>query len=180
MSRNVLVIGGTGMLAPAVNTLAEHGVIVFAVARRPERPGWGPGVVPVRGDWGRPAELADAVRTAMDELGCPAAPQALTWIHSPYRESVHQAIGRLLTPDAVVVSLHGSVRSDPAGTAPPVPPVHAPPRRYRTLLLGFADSPGGRTRWLTDDEISHAALRSLADPSPLQVAGRVSPWSERP
>lgn len=176
----VLVVGGTGMLAPAVAALAAQGSPTFVVARRPQRLGMVTGVVPVVGDWRDPAALTGAVRQALTSHGCSVVDRAVTWIHGPYRDRMHEALAGILAPDAVVVSLHGSAGADPSRTAPAAPPVHAPPRRYRTVVLGFADQPAGGTRWLTHQEISQAALAALDDPQPIQVAGRVSPWQDRP
>ncbi len=101
-------------------------------------------------------------------------------MHSPYGEGVHAALGPLLTADAAVVHLWGSAGADPT-LSRPQPPQYAPPRRYRSVVLGFADRPGGGgTRWLTDQEISEGALRAFGDPAPLQTVGRTHPWSHRP
>ncbi|MDV6011960.1 hypothetical protein [Haloechinothrix sp. LS1_15] len=176
----VLVVGGTGMLGPAVRTLARDGSLVLSVARRPERLGQVPGVMPVTGDWARPDDLAEAVAAAIAATGCGAPRGAITWVHSPHTAAVHTAIARLLTRDAVVVNLRGSAGRDPSHDAAHVPDAFAQPRRYRAVVLGFTDTAGGGTRWLTHREISDAALRALNDEEAVQIVGRISPWSDRP
>lgn len=180
-SAPVLVIGGTGMLAAAVRNLAGRGLPVFVVARHPWQPAGGAPVVFVRGDWARPDDLAADLERARVQAGHGPFGSAIQWIHSPYRERVQRAVADQLAPDATVVVLHGSAAADPHTTHPlGAPNWHAPPRRHRDLVLGFADTPDGRTRWLSDAEIAGAALRALDDPAPKQVAGRVEPWGDRP
>lgn len=91
-------------------------------------------------------------------LGSTRPAEAVLWVHSPYGEKVHAALDGLLDPHAVVVHLSGSSELDPRQA--PWPPEYAKPRSYRQVVLGFADGPSGRTRWLTDREISDGALRS--------------------
>lgn len=170
----VLFVGGTGMLAPAVRAIAADRQ-VFVVARRPSP---GDAIVPVRGDWAEPEVLAANVRRARGDGPLFAA--MILWTHTPYRAAVDAALSPQLRPDAVVVTLYGSASASPAAAPLTVPPWHAPPRRFRRLILGFADEPGGRTRWLTDAEISGAALAALDDSAVEQVAGRIRPWSDRP
>jgi hypothetical protein len=51
---------------------------------------------------------------------------------------------------------------------------------YRIVVLGFVVEPGGRSRWLTHDEISAGAAEALAGARPLSIIGAVTPWSARP
>ena len=50
----------------------------------------------------------------------------------------------------------------------------------RIVVLGFVIEAGGRSRWLTHDEISAGAAKALAGAAPLSVIGAVTPWSARP
>lgn len=178
-SREILVVGGTGMLRPAVHELLGTGARVICVARRPERATSGAPdsgeLVPVPVNWADPQRLADAVARATE--GRPLT-EALLWVHTPYDEGVHEVLDPLLSGNATVVQLWGSSGVDPRHSRPR-PTRYAPPRSYRSVVLGFADT-GTRTRWLTNREISDAALRGLRDSRPEQIAGRVEPWSDRP
>lgn len=75
---------------------------------------------------------------------------------------------------AVVVQLRGNSFRRPQ--AAPMPNGFGAPRRYRQLLLSFADE-GASTRWLTHDEITVAALGALTNPAAEQIAGRLDPWT---
>lgn len=162
------------MLAPAVRRLAEaHRVLI--VARRPERLGQVPGVVPVVGDWSDPAALAAGVDAVANE----PIRLAFVWVHSPYRAAMFTALSTVLSEDAVVVHLLGSAQQDPLRRRPSPPEGYGPPRRYRSVVLGFTGQPG-RTRWLTDEEISAGALAAAETDAPVQMVGRVSPWADRP
>ncbi|WP_052809871.1 Rossmann-fold NAD(P)-binding domain-containing protein [Streptomonospora alba] len=177
--REVVVVGGTGMLRPAVHELLRTGARVVCVARRPERaergaPDTGE-LVPVPADWAAPRELGEAVKGAVEGR---RVAEALLWVHTPFDEGVHAALVPLLSADATVVQLWGSSGVDPRRSRPE-PTHYAPPRSYRSVVLGFADT-GRGTRWLTNQEISDAALRGLRDSEPKQIAGRVEPWSDRP
>lgn len=177
--RDVLVVGGSGMLRPAVHHLLGEGARVAVVARRPERAATGTDrdrrLVPVAADWAEPRQLVSRVVAARgDRLFA----QAILWVHSPFGDALHPELASLLADDAVVVQLWGSARRDPPQDID-VPTAYAPPRRYRRVVLGFTDGPAG-TRWLTDEEVSRGAVRALTDQEPVQVVGRVEPWSDRP
>jgi nucleoside-diphosphate-sugar epimerase len=177
--RDVLVVGGSGMLRPAVHRLLEERSRVVVVARRPERAASGTArderLIPVAADWAKPRQLVDRV---VEARGHEPFGEAILWVHSPSGDALHPELHATLVDDAVVVHLWGSARRDPL-RGPGVRDAYAPPRRYRRVVLGFADGPGG-TRWLTDEEISAGAVRALADPDPVQIVGRVEPWSDRP
>jgi NAD(P)-dependent dehydrogenase (short-subunit alcohol dehydrogenase family) len=181
---DVLVVGGTGMLRPAVHALADTGRRVVVVARRPDRALRGASsasvsvdaVVPVVADWAEPYHLADQVAAAFDGEPIDAA---LLWIHSPHHRQVLAELDPLLAPSATVVQLWGSARRDPSAQATAPPPGYGPPRAYRRVVLGYVRD-GAGSRWLTDEEISQGALRALDDPAPVQIVGRTEPWSQRP
>ncbi|WP_017612769.1 Rossmann-fold NAD(P)-binding domain-containing protein [Nocardiopsis salina] len=177
--RELLVVGGTGMLRPAVHDLLGSGARVVLVSRRPERAAAGAPdrgrLVPVAADWSAPERLGEAVREATG--GRPMA-EALLWVHTPYDEGVHASLDPLLSADATVVQLWGSAGADPR-LSRPLPGQYAPPRAYRSVVLGFADT-ARATRWLTDREVSDGALRALSDAAPEQIVGRVEPWSDHP
>lgn len=176
--REILVVGGTGMLRPAVYRLLSQGTQVILVARRPERIAPETSAEPlvrVAADWSDPENLAAAVG---ESTAGRLVPAALLWVHTPYDQGLHQAIDPLLSPTATVVQLWGSAGQDPRRSRPN-PAQYRAPRSYRSLMLGFADGPS-TTRWLTDQEISDGALRALNDPAEQQLVGRVEPWSDHP
>jgi len=173
------VVGGTGMLRPAVGDLLAEGARVLVVARRPERAATGTALddqlTPVVADWTDPIRWREAVRDALDSQ---QLHEALLWVHTPHDREIHRSLDELLTPTATVVQLWGSASVDPR-LSRAWPEEYQPPREYRSVVLGFADGPAG-TRWLTDREVSDGALKALADPTAEQVVGRVEPWTDRP
>lgn len=177
--REVLVVGGTGMLRPAVHDLLADGAHVVVVARRPERAATGTSaddrLTPVVADWTDPLGWRDAVRVALNGR---VVYEALIWAHTPYDQAIHRNLAEVLAPTAVIVQLWGSANSDPR-LSRPWPAECRPPRDYRRVVLGFADGPAG-TRWLTDREISNGAFNALREPTAEQVVGRVEPWTEHP
>lgn len=51
--------------------------------------------------------------------------------------------------------------------------------RLRQVVLGFRVI-DGRSRWLTNDEISAGVLDAVRNDRPLSVIGQVEPWAARP
>ncbi len=177
--REILVVGGTGMLRPAVHDLLAEGARVLVVARRPERAATGTSLDdklrPIVADWTDPSLWQETVRTA---LGGRRLHEALLWAHTPYDQEIHRSLDGMITPTATVVQLWGSADANPRSSRA-WPEEYQPPRDYRRVVLGFADSPAG-TRWLTDREISEGAINALREPTAEQVVGRVEPWTDRP
>lgn len=77
--------------------------------------------------------------------------------------------------------MRGSAAANPAERAQRLPAwldsclqIH-----YRQVILGFAVE-GGRSRWLTHDEISGGVVAAVRADEPYRVVGTVDPWSLRP
>jgi hypothetical protein len=49
----------------------------------------------------------------------------------------------------------------------------------RQVILGFRVE-GGRSRWLTDAEISEGVLQAVRTDADLAIVGQVEPWPARP
>ena len=103
---------------------------------------------------------------------------AVAWIRSDAPEAALAAARRTAGPFFHVL---GSAAADPAR---PDPGRRArfealPGLAYREVILGFV-SEGGRSRWLTDEEISRGVLEAVAAGRPRAVVGVVEPWSARP
>lgn len=184
-SQTVIVIGGTGMLRPAVRTLVDRGETVLAASRRPNRGApsgrWVGEYIPVEGRWAEPEALIGSIRTLMDERDIPAAdvPGAIVWVHTPYRQPVLDQFERVLSPDATVLQLWGSAVRDPRevmaeeGSS-------ARPWRTRHLFLGYQRNDDGGARWLTAEEISTATVHAWDSADSHVIAGQIDPWEHRP
>ena len=118
----------------------------------------------VRADWTRPNDLACQVGRV---LGGPAD-LLVAWVATEVRESVFRAVGPLLSPGAPVVEV------DATESLAPVLPDH-PTHQVILGEVGYA----GRTRWLSDEEITSGVLeaveRALAGDAPIarRLAERV-------
>jgi NAD(P)-dependent dehydrogenase (short-subunit alcohol dehydrogenase family) len=144
--RRALVVGGTGMLAPAVRALAEEGHQVFLPSRapRPELPGtW------IRADWSDPPAFARAVRRG---TGDRPVDLLVLWAHRPHRSAIAPLLRPLARPDTVVVEAVGSAQYRETGTRTEF-------ERSRLVVLGSLDG-----RWLTHPEISDGVLTARHDP----------------
>ncbi|MGW5051865.1 hypothetical protein [Actinokineospora sp. NPDC004072] len=165
-SRRGLILGGTGMLAGVSTALVGAGWHVVLPSRRyaplavdgTGRARW------VRADWTRPNDLAcQAARVLGGQ-----ADLLVAWVADTVRTPVLRAVGPLLRPEAPVVEIHAA-RAEP--------PVLADHTTHQVVLgeVGYA----GRTRWLSDDEITDGVLtvidRALAGlpPTAHRLAERV-------
>lgn len=183
----LLVLGGTGMLRGAVRELIDRHYIVISLARRPQR-----GVpaehmddrfIGLTGDWCEPEDFASQILAALRERGATTSELAgaIVWVHSPYRHGVLDQLERVLDPTAQVLQLWGSAVEKPQEIMTRENHVR---RSWKSkhLYLGYHASTGA-PRWLTNDEISQAALRAWEAPHSGDgyfVAGQTEPWEQRP
>jgi hypothetical protein len=152
MARTVLVLGATGILAPAASVLSAHGHVVVGVSR-----GGGAGTIGV--------DATDAAALAAVLVGI-SWDDAVVYARTVSADSL--AWVRASTPGRCVV-VRGSAAADPALGALVVP--------SDTLQLGWTiEEPH---RWHTPAAVSDAALEVLADGGP-GMLGTVRPWSDRP
>lgn len=175
----VLVIGGTGMLRPAVHELVDRGRRVVVASRRPEqaaRPETGRGrFVPVVVDWQEPETLVDSIVTA---TGGRSVTHVVVWVHSPYRTAVMRELDRVVASDAIVVQVWGSAGEDPRNVLA-TELVTLPDRRMRDVILGYVRE-ARVSRWLTHTEISDGVLHALDRAEALEVVGQIDLWDQRP
>jgi hypothetical protein len=153
-----LVIGGTGMLARATLWLAERSTKTIVVARHASR--FAPqhqGLMRIDSNWHASAFRSD-ITNATNATG--PVSTALLWLHTP-----EPILAWLLTllPGARTVVVLGSTSGLPT----------IPNGSFIPVRLGSKAIPGGR-RWLTDDEISDAAIAALTDGHP-RIAGDLQP-----
>ena len=175
----VLVIGGTGMLRPAVGELLQQGHTVVTVARSPERAAAAvehPGTfVPVVARWEDPPALVDAVLAATSGQ---LASGAILWVHTPHRTALMHELARALVTDPVVLHTWGSAVTDPRL----VPQEERDmPRRGDVLdvFLGYALE-GNQRRWLTNAEVSAGVLEAWTHRLTNHAVGQIDPWDQRP
>lgn len=186
---HALVVGGTGMLRGAVLGLVARGFAVSVVARNARRlarlrddASKAGGVVrPVCVDYRDADAFAFGLDEAVRDLGPPSL--AVVWAHSSAPDAP-LAVARLAASGGAAaryVHVLGSAAADPSQ-----PDVDRAAQfaalahlAYREVILGFVIE-GGRSRWLTDDEIAAGVLRAVDTDAPRTVVGVVEPWSARP
>ncbi|QKJ18277.1 hypothetical protein [Microbacterium hominis] len=150
--RAVLVIGATGILAPAASRLSERGIHVVGISRKGRE---GTVAVDAHDSDALTEALADATWDAAMVYEPAVSQKSLAYIHGA-------------TPGRCVV-VRTSAAADPARGTLVIP--------RDTLQLGWtADTPH---RWHTPSEVSAAALDVLADGQP-RTLGTVRPWQDRP
>ncbi|MEO6339906.1 MAG: hypothetical protein ABIO39_07715 [Caulobacteraceae bacterium] len=173
MAPHILVVGGTGMLSGLVEALAGDGGCLSLLSRHASRASR-PGVTGYDADYhDEPAFLA-----ALDAAG--SVDLAVAWFHTLKIPAPRRLAERV---DGRLFQVLGSATADPAhpdrlATAAQVA-AGLPKCRLRQVVLGFQVE-GGRSRWLSDAEISGGVLEAVRADRPFSVVGQVEPWSARP
>jgi hypothetical protein len=173
MVPHILVVGGTGMLSGLVEALAGDGGRLSLLSRHASR-FVRDGVV------GHDVDYHDeaAFVAALDAAG--SVDLAVAWFHTlkiaAVRRLAERTHGRLF-------QVLGSATGDPSRpdrllTAAAVAD-GLPNCALRQVILGFQIT-AGRSRWLTDDEISGGVLEAVRSDAAFSVVGKVEPWSARP
>ena len=183
VSGHDLVVGGSGMLSGIVTALARQGRHVSVIARDRHRLArlaeTAAGIAPLAIDY----RDADALEGALLQARWDNGPitRAVCWFHTA-APAIPLAVARHV--EQVYCHALGSAVADPS-TPTALDHWRAsfaifPQLDYRIAVLGFVLEPGGRSRWLTHDEISAGASEALASRRPLTIVGTVKPWSARP
>jgi uncharacterized protein YbjT (DUF2867 family) len=176
---HALVVGGTGMLRAAVLGLAAGREVTVVARGRGDLDSLrraSASVHPAAVDYRDAAAFAGALDGAVAARG--PFNLAVAWIRSDAPEAALAAARRVAGPFFHVL---GSAAADPSR---PDPGRRArfealPGVAYREVILGFVVE-GGRSRWLTDAEISRGVLDAVAADRSRTVVGAVDPWSARP
>ncbi len=174
MPPHVLVIGGTGILSPAVRVLVDRGSRVSVVSRSGH--GVPAGADAVVADVTEVAALAAALDLAIGERG----PLGLALAYQPFAPAGAWTVlaSRVCGPlVALLTSGHAAPRDAPA---PPLPEGIAQGAEVWHLLLGWCPPEAGLpARWHTPREISAAALdvagTALSTASPEAAAEVTTP-----
>ena len=170
---HILVVGGTGMLAGLVEALAGDGGRLSLVSRHASAFGRA-------GVSGYDADYYDeaAFVAALDAAG--PINLAIAWFHSvklpAARRLAERVCGRMF-------QVLGSAANDPAhpGRLNLARQVAdgLPDCTLRQVVLGFKVE-SGRSRWLTDAEISAGVLDAVRHDRLYSTVGVTQPWSARP
>lgn len=175
MRPHIVVIGGTGMLSGFCEALAGDGGRLSLLSRHASQTAGADGF---DCDYHDPA----AFFAALDAMVARSGPidLAVAWFHS-----LKIAAPRLLAErvQGRLFQVLGSAAADPShprrlDVAAKVA-AGSPDCAVRQVVLGFRVE-GGRSRWLTDEEISRGVLDAVRADLPLAIIGQVDPWSAKP
>jgi len=182
----VLVVGGSGMLSPLCLRLCDGARTVAVLARNGKRLGALAGqsrhghIVPVIADYRDALLFAHTLDGLAQSHGRPT--RTICWIHDEAApEALLQIADRV---EGILWHVLGSAACDPAQ-----PQVLSgwlarfqnrnPQLDYRQIVLGFVLE-AGKSRWLTDTEISDGVYDATENTDALNIVGVVDPWSRRP
>jgi len=183
---HALVVGGTGMLSGLCLRLVQDGWDVSVVARHASTfaaRAKHTGLVGFDCDY----TDGDALDRVLDDVSMRPRPLRLVvaWIHSTAPDAARRIAARAVMPDAALRFLHvlGSAVADPARPerldAWRNRVVSGLPIDYAQAVLGFVVE-GGRSRWLTNAEISDGVYQAAMSARGFSIVGTVAPWSVRP
>lgn len=180
---HALVIGGSGMLAGASLWLAQEGYRVTVIGRNPQKlkrlTDQHSNLFGVSANYRHADDFARQLDKIMREQG--AARLVVAWIHDDQERVIRQtaeAIERAGGPGhswSLYHVLGSSSNLDELMLTVPVPENCA----YHQIQLGFVIE-GGRSRWLTHQEISGGVIECIKTGSKRHLVGTLEPWSKRP
>lgn len=180
---NVLVVGGTGMLAEVTQWLNAKGNIVTLMARNKEK------LERVSKSCKYPEnnrimslnyEDSDRLRAYIQEEQKKHGnyTMVVAWIHSTAPDALRiiiDEINKFQQPFQLFQVL-GS-RSDLQEIRSRL---NVPLKcDYRQIQLGFIIE-NNKSRWLTNDEIANGVIQAIINDDPVTVVGTLQPWSMRP
>ncbi len=158
---NVLVLGGSGMLAGFSERLVTDGHKVRVTGRRSRTTGQ----LFVEGvDWTTPDAFVDLVQTARPDA-------VVAWVHRAGTPALIRLAGHLA--DVPFVQVRGSAAGSPDAEPSPI---DGHPGGLTEVILGYMSGP----RWLTDVEISNGVYKAWLSRGPRQIVGQIVPWEGRP
>ncbi|CAG5086136.1 Short chain dehydrogenase [Thermobacillus xylanilyticus] len=181
--RHALVIGGSGMLAGASLWLARQGREVTVIGRNPQKlkllSDQHPNLHGVSADYSRAAEFAETLNDMMRKWG--PADLVVAWIHHDEERVIGQTAEAIRLAGGADFGwelyhvLGSSSNLDEMLRKIAVPPECA----CHQVQLGFVIE-GGRSRWLTHDEISNGVIECIQNNRRRHVVGTLEPWEKRP
>jgi len=181
--QHILVVGGTGMLADASVALAADCQQLTLIAHTEESlsqltariASSGINVHQLAYDWARREEFIASIRAHLTRVGFPSL--VLAWLHD---DSLGlEVVAAATTPGIACDFYHvrGSRTKSAMRDAGSLLEAQSLPDgvSYNQIILGYKIS-SGRSRWLTNTEISAGVLAALGKRRPVSVVGFASPW----
>ena len=128
-------------------------------------------------DWHDEFQFAQSIDKHIDAVGCPSL--ILAWLHN--HRLMHKIVAILskYRVHCQLTQVHGSAAASPEKSRRywlVQTPEHV---IYKQVILGFRVEEG-RSRWLTNQEISTGVVSAIDGPEEINIVGQVEPWSLRP
>jgi 1-aminocyclopropane-1-carboxylate deaminase/D-cysteine desulfhydrase-like pyridoxal-dependent ACC family enzyme len=180
----ILIIGGTGMLQPAIAHCVEQDYDVTLVARDRKNLTTIAAAYPehkihiIAQDYHANAPFIAALQEAIKEQG--AFDQVICWMHSSGKESLIALLQLLAQHNQQTIFYHvkGSASYNPENVQQ-LDKNLTDALDYREVILGFKIE-RGFSRWLTNAEISAGTIDAFATGRKRTVIGVTEPWAARP
>ncbi|MEI9887332.1 MAG: hypothetical protein WDN08_12665 [Rhizomicrobium sp.] len=105
----------------------------------------------------------------------------VAWIHGRAPHA-RRALAECVRAEGRFVQVLGSAHGDPAHPerlAEMAQAAEGLPIDYQAVVLGFVIA-GGKSRWLSNDEICAGVLAAVETAAPLSIVGTLEPWSAKP
>jgi hypothetical protein len=187
MSNHILIIGGTGMLAGAVNNLINKNHKVSITGRNLPRlnffiknnPQFIQNISLIQTDYSITKKFLSEISEAENKFGI--IDTAILWIHSDGTITLIKLIEYLASRNKNVVIYHikGSASYKPDAIKTPEIESLENKLDYREIFLGFKNE-NGNSRWLTDKEISDGVVYAFENNLRNHTIGITEPWESRP
>ncbi|WP_026583915.1 hypothetical protein [Bacillus sp. J33] len=182
MEKHALIIGGTGMLKYVAEWLTREGYKVSVSGRTIEKfiDAFGSRnksesrIAFIQADYYCCDSFASQIQEAIRQGGNVGL--CICWMRSDAEKSfewLKSYLGRSDNP-VQLYEVKGSHASRERFTSSKINNL-----KWNRVILGFKREKG-RSRWLTDQEISEGVMNAIKKGKELYIAGEVEPWDQRP
>jgi len=175
------------MLAEVSLSLAAHSEILTIVAPTDRSLSWLRQQMPttsrkmhsLRLDWAQREEFLSEIKRHIADVGEPSL--VVAWLHDDNLGPELAGVLGSSNTRCLFFHVRGSEVASPMHNARTLfVGRQIPPNvQYNQIILGFKMS-GGRSRWLSDSEISRGVLEAIEANVSTFVVGSTEPWSSRP
>jgi hypothetical protein len=179
MADHALLIGMTGMLAPAAREIVGESQHASVCSRSASNFSFGEKFLDDKMmrlglDYDDEAHFLDTLRIRGP------VDLAVTWIHAK-AENLRNGIADCVIPGGKIVEIMGSASGRPDGFADERLKAMESQfgKTYRQVILGFMLE-GDASRWLTHEEICGGVMRAYRGFETRTIIGTLEPWDKRP
>lgn len=185
--KHILIVGGTGMLVGAVNSLIEKNCKISITGRNKAKldsfiknnPESAQNINLINSDYTDTQNFLSAIQKSEDKFGI--VDTAILWVHSDGTNTLIKLIEYLVSRNRNVVIYHikGSASYKPDAIKIPGIENLKDEIDYREVYLGFMNE-NGNSRWLTDKEVSDGVIYAFENNLKNHTIGITEPWELHP